>query len=136
MGHFKIDILSPSQVVAQSVEADLVVIPTVRGQITVLPEHTHVVSNLDLGILQLSCDGNESHYLLDGGVCKVLGEKITILSSSCISASEIDFERAKIELKECRQKLADLKELSTEDIDLWLRKERRPELQISMANLL
>jgi F-type H+-transporting ATPase subunit epsilon len=134
MGHFKIDILSPSQVVAQSIEADSVEIPTVKGQITVLPEHTHVVSNLDLGVLQLSSGDGESYYLLDGGVCKVLGEKITILSSSCSRSSEIDFGQAEENLKECRSKLSDMKELSVEEIDQWLRKERQSELQLSMRN--
>jgi F-type H+-transporting ATPase subunit epsilon len=51
MKYYTVDILTPSKIIAKNIPAESLLIPTVRGQINVLENHTHIVSKLSTGVL-------------------------------------------------------------------------------------
>ena len=53
MKYYTVDILTPSKIVAKNIPAESLLIPTIRGQINVLQDHTHIVSKLDTGMMSV-----------------------------------------------------------------------------------
>jgi F-type H+-transporting ATPase subunit epsilon len=85
---------------------DTVVIPTVEGEIGVLPGHIPLVTQVGAGELRAT-KGNVTQLLVvGGGFAQVSGEKVSILADSAIEEEKIDehavenaMKRAEDELK-------------------------------------
>ena len=106
MSHFKVDILTPSSVVARGLDASSVLVPTERGEINLLPQHTHLMAKLDTGALRLEDNGGKSKlFFVTKGVCKVLKDRITILTAAGEEDCDINFSRAQKSLEESKLKL-------------------------------
>ena len=133
MGYFKVDIFTPNSVKARDLPADSLLIPTVRGQINVLPEHTHIISKLDTGILTIQGPADDKHFTVTTGICKVLKNKITILSDVSECKDEIDLDRAKNALKNAQEKLASDENFSNADFVKYRRKIDRAEVRIKLS---
>src|SRR5271165_598151 len=84
-----LEIVTPeARVYSQTV--DTVVIPTVDGEVGILPGHIPLVSQVDAGELRAT-KGNVTQLLVvGGGFAQVTGEKVSILADSAISAEKID----------------------------------------------
>ncbi|MCB9094773.1 MAG: ATP synthase F1 subunit epsilon [Halobacteriovoraceae bacterium] len=135
MAAFKLDLLTPLGVVIRNLECDDVIIPTDRGEINVLPQHTHVLTRLGTGILTAKGSGETKYYSVTHGICKILGEKISILSMTSETAEDIDVERAKQALKKAEEKLAGAQILSDVDLIKHQRKLERAQMRIRLAYL-
>ena len=134
MSHFKIDILTPSSIIAKNVEANSIVVPTERGEINILPQHTHLMAKLETGALKLESDGNKvKTFCVTNGICKILNEKIIILTSAGESKEMIDLERAKRALEKSQSKLTSNATLSELERQKYMRKFLRAEVRIKIA---
>lgn len=132
MSYYSVDILTPSRVLAKDLPAESLLVPTVRGEINVLPEHTHVVTKLDTGILTLINNGVMDNFTVTTGFCKVLDKKITILSAVTEHVDEIDRERAEAALKKAQEALKS-ETLSDHEITKYRRKIDRAEIRLKLA---
>jgi len=136
MSFFKLDIFTPSNIVAKEMDADSFLIPTVNGQINVLPEHTHVISKLGTGLLTVKKEGaKDENFTVTSGICKVLHNKVTILSTTTERAKDVDPERAKKALEKALKKLKGDESLSDEELTKYERKVSRAEMRIAAAML-
>lgn len=133
MNNFTVDILTPSKVVARDIPAENVLIPTLRGEIEVKKDHTHIVEKITTGKVTVfgGADDPDRTFAVTIGVCKVLNDKITILSNVAIEDQEIDLERAELALQNAREALSGT--LSDEELVKYRRKEERAALRIQMA---
>jgi F-type H+-transporting ATPase subunit epsilon len=85
---------------------DTVVIPTVEGEVGILPGHIPLVAQVGAGELRAT-KGNVTQLLVvGGGFAQVTGEKVSILADSAIEEEKIDehavenaMNRAEEELK-------------------------------------
>jgi F-type H+-transporting ATPase subunit epsilon len=69
---------------------DTVVIPTVEGEIGILPGHIPLVAQVGAGELRAT-KGNVTQLLVvGGGFAQVSGDKVSILADSAITAEKID----------------------------------------------
>ncbi len=134
MKQFTVDVLTPSRAVARKIPAQALLIPTSRGQINVLPDHTHVVTQLSTGMLSIfgGADDPDRHFTVTHGICKVLEDKIVILSNTSEEQHEIDLDRATRALKFAEDKLAN-EALDEEDHLKFHRKAERAKLRIQFA---
>ncbi|HMD61216.1 MAG TPA: ATP synthase F1 subunit epsilon [Opitutaceae bacterium] len=84
-----LEIVTPeARVYSQTV--DTVVIPTVDGEVGILPGHIPLVAQVGAGELRAT-KGNVTQLLVvGGGFAQVTGEKVSILADSAISAEKID----------------------------------------------
>ena len=132
--HFTVDILTPDKVVAKDVPAESLLIPTVRGQINVLAEHTHIVTKLGTGPLAVfgGAQDDDRHFTVNLGVCKVLKDKVVILANYSEETHEISVETAKEDLAHAERQLSS-ETLSDEEIELFRNKVEMAKLQIQMA---
>jgi len=101
----KFEIVTPERVVLKE-EIIQAVVPTQAGEITVLPGHIPLVSNLAPGVIEIIKADNEAEIMsVSGGFLEVLKDKIVILADSAERAEELDENR----IEEARKRAEDAK---------------------------
>jgi len=137
MNYFTVDILTPSKIIARSVQAESLLVPTVRGQINILENHTHIVTNLSTGVLSVfgGADYADRHFALSTGVCKILDNKIVIMANTAEENTDVDVERARLALKNAEDHLKHAEGLSAEEFEKYTRKVERAKFEFRLANL-
>lgn len=105
----KFEIVTPEQVVLQT-EVLRATIPTEMGEVTILPNHTPLISNLKSGIIEIEKPDKQLDFLVvSGGFLEVFSSKIVILADyaeraatldeKLIEAARVKAEQAKLEAK-------------------------------------
>ena len=135
MKYYTVDILTPSKIIAKSIPAESLLIPTIRGQINVLENHTHIVTKLSTGVLTVfgGPDYADRNFLVSNGVCKILENKITVLANTAEESTDVNVERAKLSLQNAEEKLKNTEGLSREEVDEYVQKAERARLRIQLA---
>lgn len=135
MKYYTVDILTPSKIIAKAIPAESLLIPTVRGQINVLENHTHIVTKLATGVLTVfgGPDYADRNFLVSSGVCKILENKIVILANTAEESTEVNVERAKLSLQNAEERLKNTEGLSIEEVDEYVQKAERARLRIQLA---
>ncbi len=103
MKKIELKIVTPEKVLYEGT-VEGVSIPTVEGEITVLPGHIPVISAIKAGELKIKKEGKDEFFLITRGVAEIDGHNITILTDAAERAEEIDEKRA----EEARKKAKDL----------------------------
>ncbi len=84
-----LEIVTPeARVYSESV--DTVVIPTVEGEIGILPGHIPLVAQVGAGELRATKGGVTQLLIVGGGFAQVTGEKVSILAERAIEEDKID----------------------------------------------
>lgn len=85
---------------------DTVVIPTVEGEIGILPGHLPLLTQVVDGELRVTKNGQTVSLVIGDGFAEVTGDKVSILAENAIEESKIDeqavekaMQRAQDELK-------------------------------------
>jgi len=109
----KFEITTPERVV-YSEEIDEVVIPTMQGEIGILPNHIPLVGILVPGELRIKKEGEEESMAVSGGFVEVRPDKVLVLADTAEKSDEIDEQKA----EEARQRAeAIIKEKRTDATD-------------------
>jgi F-type H+-transporting ATPase subunit epsilon len=132
---FKLNLYTPKGVVIKDLECNDIVIPTVRGEINILPEHTHILTELATGVLTAKTPMGARHFSVTAGLCRVLQDTVTILSFTSERAEDIDLERAKSAKAKAADRLSGKENLTDVDLIKFRRKLERAELRLRLANL-
>lgn len=132
---FKLNLFTPKGTVVKNLECNDIVIPTVRGEINILPEHTHILTELSTGIMTVKTTMGTRHYTVTAGLCRVLKDTVTILSFTSEKAEDIDIERAKSAKAKAADRLSGKDSLSDVEYIKFRRKVERAELRLRLANL-
>ena len=134
MAAFKLNLFTPNGVVIKDLECNDILIPTVRGEINILPEHTHILTELSTGVLTARTPMGTRHFSVTAGLCRVLKDTVTILSFTSERAEEIDIERAKSSKAKAMDRLSGKENLTDVDLIKFRRKLERAEMRIRTAN--
>lgn len=136
MNCFTVDILTPGRILAKSLPAQSILVPTLKGQINLLEGHTHIITRLATGPLSVfgGADDIDYHFSISTGTGRVLGEKVTIFAEVAEKANEIDEERAKRALDNARSMLEN-KSLSSWEFAKYERKLERAKLRLHFAKM-
>jgi len=92
-----VDVITPEAKVF-SAEADSISLPTVMGEITILPNHMPLVTTLAPGMLTVRRGADEQYFALSKGVVEVESDRIRVLSDIADRVDSID-EQAVVEAK-------------------------------------
>lgn len=104
MKKFSLKIVTPEKVLFED-QVLQVSVSTTMGQITILPHHLPLVSQLAPGEVVVRYNGNdESLMAVSGGIVEVLPDQVVILADTAERAEDIDEARA----EEARQKAEEL----------------------------
>lgn len=98
-----VQIITPEKVIYEA-EADEIIIPTVTGEITVLPQHVPVLSQLAPGELVIKVHGKVEHLVVVGGFVEITPKEVTVLADYAVHGKDISEAEAK-EAKERAEKM-------------------------------
>lgn len=111
----KLKLVTPVEVVFEQ-EVDGVSLPTRLGEITVLPQHTELVSILQPGELVVRTNGETHPLVVTGGVIEVYQNTLCILADSAEHANKIDIASAEARSQQLEQ---DLKTQTSLDLNTY-----------------
>lgn len=86
-------IVTPKGIIL-SEEVDEVKAPGHLGQIGVLPDHTHHINLLDIGVLSYRKGGTSENLASHGGILEILDNQVRIVANAAERPGEVDKERA------------------------------------------
>lgn len=96
-------------------EASEVIVPGEYGLFTVMPEHTPVLTTLDIGVLAVrDPKGNEQFFAVNRGFAEVANDRVLVLTYTAEMSDEIDEARAEQALKRAEGRL----ETREEEVDI------------------
>jgi len=130
---FKLNLYTPKGVIVRDLDCVDVVVPTVRGEINLLPEHTHILTELGTGVLTVKSQQGVKYFTVTAGLCRVLKDTITILSFTSEKSNDIDVERAKRAKAKATDKLSGKEAISDADLLKYRRKLERAELRLRLS---
>lgn len=104
-------IATPERVVFKD-EVDSITLPTVMGEITILPNHIPLISVLKTGEITVKNGEDEFSMAVAGGFVEVLSEKVVVLADRAERSEEIDVARAEAAMERAR-KLREEKNVDT-----------------------
>lgn len=88
-----LEIITPEKVVYKD-EISQVVVPTVNGEITILPNHINLLTQVNPGELMIKKDTTAQYIAITGGFLEVNSNKISILANYAVKAQDIEVARA------------------------------------------
>jgi F-type H+-transporting ATPase subunit epsilon len=78
---------------------DTVVIPTVEGEVGILPGHLPLLTQVAHGELRVTKGNSTQIMAIDGGFAQVSGDKVSVLAERAISEDKIDEHAVEAALK-------------------------------------
>lgn len=112
MNKIKLKIATPERIVLEG-EMEQISIPTQLGEITILPDHVPLISNIKPGIVEARQDGKAVPMAISGGFVEFHDNELVILADTAERAEEIDVERA----EQARKRAEQLKQDQRKSLD-------------------
>jgi F-type H+-transporting ATPase subunit epsilon len=84
---------------------DTVAIPTVEGEVGILPGHIPLVTQVGAGELRATKGGVTQLLVVGGGFAQVTGEKVSVLADSAINEEKIDEHAVEDAMKRAEEAL-------------------------------
>ncbi len=88
-----LEIVTPEARVYSDV-IETVVIPTVEGEIGILPGHIPLLTQVEAGELRVTKNGRTEYLAVGNGFAEVDGDKVSVLAESAIDEAKIDEDAA------------------------------------------
>lgn len=96
---------------------DTVVIPTVEGEVGILPGHIPLLTQVEHGELRVT-KGTETVLLaVSGGFAEIEGDRVHVLAEHAISEEKIDEKAVEEALKRAEKELEDAKHLDPQQYE-------------------
>jgi len=130
LAKLKFDIVTAEKVVYTD-DVDVVVVPGMEGQLSILPDHAPLLTMLQPGELTVRKSGDETVMFVNGGFLEVMRNHVTVLADVCERADDIDIARAEAAKRRAEEQLQDraaITDLATAEAAL-----RRALLRIKIA---
>ncbi len=101
-----LEIVTPdARVYSDTIET--VVIPTVEGEVGILPGHIPLLTQVEHGELRVTKDGQTQMLAVSGGFAEVEGDRVHILAEHAITEEKIDEAAVEAALKRAEQEIKD-----------------------------
>jgi F-type H+-transporting ATPase subunit epsilon len=103
------EIVTPERILYTN-EVEMVVAPTLEGEVGILPLHAPMVAALKAGEVRTKYDTDKTEWFaISGGYLQVYEDKVVILADDAVASSQIDVERARQAKELAEQRLAELR---------------------------
>lgn len=101
----RLEIVTPQKKVF-SEDVKFLVAPGTDGELGILPEHTPLITSLNIGVLRIQQEGKNIKVVVSGGFMEVRNSKVTVLATSAERAENIDVARAEAAKQRAEARLA------------------------------
>ena len=91
-----------------------VILPAWEGQEGVLPDHDAKLALLKGGVCTVVTTEGEIRFAIGRGFAEISGERVTLLTDSCVAKADVNAATVSAQLKEVEAKLATLDWVSEE----------------------
>ena len=123
MADVKVEIVSPERLLV-SETAQSVTVPGSEGYLTVLGEHSPLMTTLKPGFITAVVGGSSQIFFVRGGFADVAPEGLTILAEQALPLSEFDLAAIDKDIEAAEVKLAaastlDEKSAAMAEVDAW-----------------
>jgi F-type H+-transporting ATPase subunit epsilon len=88
-----LEIITPTKVVL-SEEVDEVTLPTINGEISILPNHVDLLTKVKPGEMVIHKNGKSELFAITGGFLEVTNNHVNILADHAIRADDIEIAKA------------------------------------------
>ncbi len=99
-----LEIITPEKVVLKD-EVDEVIVPTVTGEIAILPNHAELLTKINPGELVIKKNGKNQSFAILGGFLEVINNHISILADYAIRAEDIEIAKVQEAQERAKQKM-------------------------------
>lgn len=96
---------------------DSVVIPTVEGEVGVLPGHIPLLTQVEHGELRVTKGAETVSLAVSGGFAEVEGDRVHVLAEYAITEEKIDEKAVEAALKRAEQELEAAKHLDPQQYE-------------------
>ena len=90
--NIQLKIITPERIVFDE-KVDHVILPSSTGEIDILPNHTTLMTSLNIGPIIVYKGKEEIHLAMGGGYCEVNDNLVTVLADTAERAEELNEER-------------------------------------------
>lgn len=125
-----LSILTPQSQV-YSGEADEVIVPTLNGEIAILPNHVSLLTQILPGELRVKNCGKTNFFAIMGGYLEVVKNTVNVLGDYAVRAEDIEI--AKVEQAKQRAEKQKQEKVSQEDLAIINAELRRSLLELKVA---
>ena len=94
MMNLQLEIITPDKVVLKD-SVDEIVVPTKNGEITILPNHTPLLTKMKEGELVIKKSQKVLYFAILGGFLEVQNNNVNILADYAVRAEDIEVAKAK-----------------------------------------
>ena len=103
----KLRIITPERVVFDEENIDSVTLPGVMGEMTILPQHAPIMTELRPGPVLFRRAGEEVDLALSGGFMEVRNDTVVVLADTAERSDEIDQTRAEEARRRAQEAIAE-----------------------------
>jgi F-type H+-transporting ATPase subunit epsilon len=103
----KLRIITPERVVFDEENIDSVTLPGVMGEMTILPQHAPIMTELRPGPVLFRRAGEDVDLALSGGFMEVRDDTVIVLADTAERSDEIDLSRAEEARRKAQEELTD-----------------------------
>ncbi len=96
---------------------DTVVIPTVEGEIGILPGHIPLLTQVELGDLRVTKNGVVQHLAVGGGFVQVEGDRVSVLAEHAMKEELIDESAVEKAVARAQEALATKETLDPAEVE-------------------
>ncbi len=96
---------------------DSVVIPTVEGEIGVLPGHIPLITQVEDGELRVTKGASTQLLVVSGGFAQIDGDRVRVLAENAINEEKIDEQAVEAALKRAEQQLREAKDVDPQQYE-------------------
>lgn len=99
-----LEIITPERIVYQD-EVSEVVVPTVSGQITILPNHIPLLTKIAPGELIIKKQEKDQFLAIESGFLELSNNKISILADYAVRSEEIEIAKVQEAQKRAQKRM-------------------------------
>lgn len=125
-----IQVVTPEKIILET-DASQITAPTTEGEITILPEHVPLLTQLAPGELLIRNDGKLDHLVVVGGFLEVTRDLVRILADYAVHGKDISAVRAQEAKERAEKKMKE--KLSNEDFAIAEGELRKALLELKVA---
>lgn len=134
MESLRLTLVTPLKKILESVEVSEIRVFADKGELTIFPDHSPLVTTLDTGVLTYLPKGSSeaSKAVITWGYCEVINGEVNLLAETAQAANQIDIELSKANKAEAEQALAS-NTLSPEEIVKTQQKLKKANAELSIG---
>ena len=111
---------------------DSVVIPTVEGEIGVLPGHIPLLTQVEDGELRVTKGAITQLLVVSGGFAQIDGDRVRVLAENAINEEKIDENAVEAALKRAEEQLREAKDMDPQQYEHLQRMVRYSGVQLAV----